>query len=287
MGIHYDFIVYSSRTSATSWSIGMKAIQGEVPLDVVIPDEHGASDPEDNPEVVGVLTSDGLERESSDGLELYRYLRRLNPKKNEAFNYNEVVIRNIHSRLSTLRVNQELRVQITYTERQEPYSRFSYQIKLLGVHGKAEVDNANNNESEITAEPSEGAHQHLPEQRSSSGAPNQPVYRTTNTIEKLIAFTQNLQKELAQTQKHLSVVVNKVQQLEDDRQQFREIHNLIADIQGRISRFGNLDSRIQYLEADRQQIQELQQTLRKFLIALNQQTRLSLQEHEEDPVDDQ
>jgi hypothetical protein len=80
MGIHYDFIAYSSRTSETSWTIGMKAIQGEVPLDVVVPDEQTAADP-DNPEVVGVLTVDGLERESSDGLELYRYLRRLNPKK--------------------------------------------------------------------------------------------------------------------------------------------------------------------------------------------------------------
>lgn len=286
MGIHYDFIVYSSRTSATSWSIGMKAIQGEVPLDVVIPGEQTASDPDDNPEVVGVLTSAGLERESSDGLELYRYLRRLNPKKNEAFNYNEVVIRNIHSRLSTLRVDQELRVQITYTERQEPYARFSYQIKLLGVFGKADIDASNNSEPEITAQPSDGGHQQLPEQ-SSSGTPNQPVYRTTNTIEKLISFTQNLQKELDQTQKHLSVVMNKVQQLEDDRQQFREIHSMIEDIQERISRLGNLDSRIQYLEADRHHIHDLQQTLRKFLIALNQQTRVSLQGHDEDPVDDQ
>lgn len=286
MGIHYDFIVYSSRTSATSWAIGMKALQGEVPLDVVIPDEQGTSDPGDNPEVVGVLTSEGLERESSDGLELYRYLRRLNPKKNEAFNYNEVVIRNIHSRLSTLRVNQELRVQVTYTERQEPYAQFSYQIKLLGVFGKADVDASNNNESAITVQPSDDGHQHLPEQRSSSGAPNQPVYRTTNTIEKLISFTQNLQKELDQTQKHLSVVVNKVQQLEDDRQQFREIHSMIEDIQGRISRLANLDSRIQYLEADRQQLHDLQQILRKFLIGLNQQTRVSLQEHSEDPVED-
>ena len=286
MGIHYDFIVYSSRTSATSWSIGMKAMQGEVPLDVVIPDEQAVSDPDDNPEVVGVLTSEGLERESNDNLELYRYLRRLNPRKNEAFSYNEVVIRNIHSRLSTLRVNQELRVQITYTERQEPYARFSYQIKLLGVFGKADVDASDNNKSEITEQHSEDARQHLPEQRSSSGVPNQPAYRTTNTLEKLITFTQNLQKELEQTRKHLSVVMNRVQQLEDDRQQFREIHSLIKDIQGRISQLGNLDSRIQYLEADRQQLQDIQQTLRKFLIALNQQTRVSLQEHDEDPVDD-
>ena len=80
MAITYDFIVYSSRTSATEWILGMKALHGEVPLDIVIPDEYGASDSE-NPEVVGVLTTEGLERESVDGLELYRYLRQLNPKK--------------------------------------------------------------------------------------------------------------------------------------------------------------------------------------------------------------
>ena len=286
MAVHYDFIVYSVRTSATSWAIGMKAIQGEVPLDIVIPDEQSTSEADESPEVVGVLTSEGLERDSNDGLELYRYLRRLNPKKNEAFNYNEVVIRNIHNRLNTLPINQELRVQITYTERQEPYARFSYQIKLLGVFEKADVDAPDNNESEITAQPSEDTRQHLLEQKSGSVIPNQQAYRTTNTIEKLISFTQNLQKELNETQKHLSVVVNKVQQLEEDRQQFREIHTLIEDLRGRISRLGGLDSRIQYLEANRQEIQDLQQTLRKFLIALNQITRVSLQEHDEDPVDD-
>ena len=283
MGIHYDFIAYSSRTSATSWTIGMKAIQGEVPLDVVVPDEQTAADP-DNPEVVGVLTVDGLERESSDGLELYRYLRRLNPKKNEAFSYNEVVIRNIHSRLSTLRINQELRVQITYTERKDPYEQFSYQIKLLGVIGNSDGDASEKKDSDITAPNSEDKRQDLQEQRSGA-PPNQPVYRTTSTLEKLITFTQNLQKELDQTQKQLSVVVNKAQQLEDDRQQFRDIHNLIEDILDRVSRLEALDSRLQYLETDRHQLQDLQQTLRKFLVALNQQTRTSLQEHDDVTID--
>ena len=283
MGIHYDFITYSSRTSETSWTIGMKAIQGEVPLDVVVPDEQTAADP-DNPEVVGVLTVDGLERESSDGLELYRYLRRLNPKKNEAFSYNEVVIRNIHSRLSTLRINQELRVQITYTERKDPYEQFSYQIKLLGVIGNSDGDASEKKDSDITAPNSEDKRQDLQEQRSGA-PPNQPVYRTTSTLEKLITFTQNLQKELDQTQKQLSVVVNKAQQLEDDRQQFRDIHNLIEDILDRVSRLEALDSRLQYLETDRHQLQDLQQTLRKFLVALNQQTRTSLQEHDDVTID--
>ena len=187
----------------------MKAIQGEVPLDIVIPDDQGIADP-DNPEVIGVLTTDGLERESTDGLELYRYLRRLNPKKNEAFNYNEVVIRNIHSRLNTLRVNQELQVQIAYTERREPYARFSYQIKLLGVSEQPAANASGNGGTEITTPPSEDERPRLPEQKS-AGNPNQPIYRTTSTLENLIAFTQKLQKELHQTQEHLSVVINKVQ----------------------------------------------------------------------------
>ena len=134
MAITYDFIVYSSRTSETGWILGMKALHGEVPLDIVIPDEYGASDPE-NPEVIGVLTTEGLERESADGLELYRYLRQLNPKKNNSFGYNEVVIRNIHARLSALKVDEEIRVQVTYSERRETYTQFSYHIKLIGIFG--------------------------------------------------------------------------------------------------------------------------------------------------------
>ncbi len=284
MAIHYDFIAYSSRTSATRWIIGMKAIQGEVPLDIVIPDDQVTTDP-DNPEVVGVLTTEGLERESDDGLELYRYLRRLNPKKNEAFNYNEVVIRNIHSRLNALRVNQEIRVQITYTERKEPYARFSYQIKLLGVLEQSRADTSDKESSEIATPNAVSEHHHLPEQEGTA-SPNQPIYRTTSTLEKLIAFTQKIQKELDQTQEHLGVVINKVQRLEDDRQQFREIHNLIEEILNRISQLEGLDPRVQYLEADRHQLQDLQQTLRKFLIALNQQTRTSLQENDELTMDE-
>ena len=284
MAIHYDFIAYSSRISETHWIIGMKAIQGEVPLDIVIPDDQGTPDP-NNPEVVGVLTTDGLERESTDGLELYRYLRRLNPKKNEAFNYNEVVIRNIHSRLNALRVDQELRVQITYTERKEPYARFSYQIKLLSV-AEQSAANASGGEHPAVATPhAEGGDQH-PLKSENAENPNQPIYRTTSTLEKLITFTQKLQKELDQTQEHLGTVINKVRQLEDDRQQFRDIRNLIEEILHRISRLESLEGRIQYLEADRQQLQNLQQTLRKFLIALNQQTRVSLQENDELAMDE-
>ncbi len=284
MAIHYDFIAYSSRTSATHWIIGMKAIQGEVPLDIVIPDDQVTIDP-DNPEVVGVLTTEGLERESTDGLELYRYLRRLNPKKNEAFNYNEVVIRNIHSRLNTLRINQELRVQVAYTERREPYARFSYQIKLLGVSERSDANVSDDRGSEVATPYAQGEQQHLPEQKSVEN-PSQPIYRTTNTLEKLIAFTQKLQKELDQTQERLEAMINKVQQLEADRQQFREMYNLVEEILTRISRLEDLDARIQYLEADRQQLQDLQQSLRKFLMALNQQTRISLQENDEIGMDE-
>ena len=285
MRIHYDFIAYSSRTSETDWIIGMKAIQGEVPLDIVIPDEQTSSDPE-NPEIVGILTTDGLERESNDGLELYHYLRRLNPKKNETSNYNEVVIRNIHSRLSSLRVNQELRVQITYTERKDPYARFSYQIKLLGTLDKSDVDTSDNDaQLEIAALQSENQRQD-PQDQKSSIEPSQPAYKTTNTLEKLIAFTQNMQKELDQTQKQLGAVINKIQQFEDYQQQLRDLHNMIEEILNRISRLENLNTRIQYLETDRHQLQDLQQTLRKFLAALNQQTRVSLQEHDENTIDE-
>ena len=291
MAITYDFIVYSSRTSETEWVLGMKAVNGEVPLDIVIPDEYATSDPE-NPEVVGVLTTEGLERESPDGLELYRYLRQLNPKKNNSFGYNEVVIRNIHSRLSALKVDEEIRVQVTYSERKETYTLFSYHIKLIGIFGGADAP-APVNQSD------EGATPILPEkspplqEQKNLGNPGQPVYKTTNTLEKLISFTQNLQRELTQTRRELADMSDKIRQLEEERQhaenerrRFGEIQNLIEDIFNRLNRLELFDSRIQDIEADRHQLQYLQQTLRKFLIVLHQQTRISLQEYTDKTEDE-
>ena len=291
MAITYDFIVYSSRTSETEWILGMKAVHGEVPLDIVIPDEYAAADPE-NPEVVGVLTTDGLERESRDGLELYRYLRQLNPKKNNSFGYNEVVIRNIHSRLSALKVDEEIRVQVTYSERRETYTLFSYHIKLIGIFGGTDAPVP-------VSQSDEGATPILPEkspplqEQKNLGNPGQPVYKTTNTLEKLIGFTQNLQRELTQTRRELADMSDKIRQLEEERQhaenerrRFGEIQNLIEDIFNRLKRLELFDSRIQDIEADRHQLQYLQQTLRKFLIVLHQQTRISLQEYTDKTEDE-
>ncbi len=284
MAITYDFIVYSSKTSTTGWILGMKAVHGEVPLDIVIPDEYGSSDADD-PEVVGVLTTEGLERGSPDGLELYRYLRQLNPKKNNSFGYNEVVIRNIHARLSALKVDEEIRVQVTYSERRETYTLFSYHIKLIGIFGGTDAAAPVNQSDEIAAPFSPEKSLPLQEQKNLSN-PGQPVYKTTNTLEKLISFTQNLQKELTQTRRELADTADRVRQLEDERQlvederrRFSEMQNLIEDILDRLSRLEIFDSRIQDLEEDRHQLQYLQQTLRKFLSVLHQQTRISLQEY--------
>ena len=150
MAINYNFIAYCSKTSPTHWIIGMRSTYGEVPLDIVIPDSHIPPDP-DNPELVGVLTTEGLERESNDGLELYRYLRQLNPRKNESFSYNEIVIRNIHGHITALKVDEELRVQITYTQRKEAYKLFSYEIKLLGVFPNSDTDTPDDDASAAIA----------------------------------------------------------------------------------------------------------------------------------------
>jgi len=284
MAITYDFIVFSSRTSATDWILGMKAVHGEVPLDIVIPHEYGTSEP-DNPEVVGVLTAEGLERESTDGLELYRYLRQLNPKKNNSFGYNEVVIRNIHARLSGLKVDEEIRVQVTYSERREAYTQFSYHIKLIGIFGGTDASELVNRPNEIATPLSTEKDPSSQEQINFSNT-GQPVYKTTNTLDKLINFTQNLQKELAQTRKELEDMLDKIRhleeerkQIEDERRRFSETLNLIEDIFDRLNRLELFDSRIQDLEEDRYQLHNLQQTLRKFLVALHQQARAALQEY--------
>ena len=281
MAINYDFIAYCSKTSPTHWIIGMKAIQGEVPLDIVIPDEQAPPEDPDNPEIVGILTTDGLERESTDGFELYRYLRQLNPKKSDVFGYNEVVIRNIHSRLRTLRVGEELQAQITYTERKEPYRSFSYHIKLVGIFPRSDAEPANPTDTEVDAStvPEEGTQPQ--EQISPDNRSTQQVYKTTNTLEKLIGFTQNLQQELKQTKRDLAAAVDRIDQFENEWQNFREMQALIQEVVDRITDLEAMDSRIQYLEADRQQLQHLQQILRKLLLALNQQTTTLLQEQDD------
>ena len=282
MAINYDFIAYCSKTSPTHWIIGMKAIQGEVPLDIVIPEEQTSPEDPDNPEIIGVLTTEGLERESTDGLEIYRYLRQLNPKKSDAFGYNEVVIRNIHSRLRTLRVGEELRVQITYSERKEPYRSFSYHIKLLGTFQNSDdAEPPTNATDEIAATDPPVQNTPFQEAKSKNNNSEQSIYKTTNTLEKLIAFTQNLQQELKQTKRDLAATVDKLEQFENEWQYFREMQELIQEMLDRLTHLETMDSRIQYLEADRHQLQDLQELLRKFLVALNQQTKTLLQEHDD------
>jgi len=282
MAINYNFIAYCSRISSTDWIIGMQSIHGEVPLDFVIPDSNVPSDP-DNPELVGVLTTEGLERESKDGLELYRYLRQLNPRKNESFSYNEIVIRNIHGRITTLKVDEELRVQITYTQRKEAYKLFSYQVKLLGIFANADTDTPNDEASEIaTSQPS--SKNTLPgiESDTDSGL-RQEGYKTTNTLEKLITFTQNLQQELKETKRELAVTQDRIERLENEWQNFSAIQDLVQEILDRLTRLESLDARIQYLETDRDQFQDFQQLLRKFLVVLSQHAKTVLQEHDDQP----
>ena len=251
MAINYNFIAYCSKISPTNWIIGMKAIQGEVPLDIVIPDSHLPPDP-DNPELVGVLTTEGLERESPDGFELYRYLRQLNPRKNDSFGYNEVVIRNIHGRIAALKVNEELRVQVTYTQRKEAYRVFSYHIKLIGIFPKSDAETPDN-ETSAVAVPQTSKKNTLPqEQTDTNNSSEQKIYRTTSTLEKLIAFTQNLQQELKETKRNLAETVKKVERFENEWQDFREMQALVQEILDQLNRLESFDSRIQYLEADRQ-----------------------------------
>ena len=280
MAINYNFIAYCSKISPTDWIIGMRSIHGEVPLDIVIPDSNVPSDP-DNPELIGVLTTEGLERESKDGLELYRYLRQLNPRKNESFSYNEIVIRNIHGRITALKVDEELRVQVTYTQRKESYKLFSYGIKLLGIFPNSDTDTPDDEASEIaTAQPSQ--RNLLPgiEANTDNGVKREG-YKTTNTLEKLIAFTQNLQQELKETKRELALTTDRIERLENEYRDFSAIQDLVQEILDRLTRLERIDSRIQNLEADQHELHNLQQLFQKFLIALNQQIRATLEEQDD------
>jgi hypothetical protein len=263
----------------------MKAIRGEVPLDIVIPSLQTSSDSEDK-DIIGVLTKEGISRESSDVMELYRYLRQLNPKSNQAFGYNEVAIRNIHTRLNSLKVDEELRVQITYTERKENYIPVAYNIKLLGIFQISSVASLESAPEITETDTPEENIQDVPKQDENNVIPKDfpqmdpeiPVYKTTNTLEKLIAFTRTLQAELKETAENLTLMVERVQLLEEERQRYRDQENLLQDILDRLNQLENLNNRINALEADRHQLDKLQQTLTNYFKTSNRQTQALLNE---------
>ncbi|MYB66344.1 hypothetical protein F4X73_16785 [Candidatus Poribacteria bacterium] len=303
MTITYDFIAYSGRLSENSWTLGMRAIQGEVPLDVVLPNLHTATNAEDE-DIIGVLTKEGISRESSDVMELYRYLRQLSTKTNQAFGYNEVVIRNIHTRLNSLKVDQELRVQITYTERKENYLPSTYNIKLLGTHEISPIDTQ---EFETEIDPEDETNEivdidtpketdtNTPEQNGEKTIPKDfppieseiSVYKSTNTLEKLIAFSRSLQSELKETKQKLDAMTERIQSLEEQRTHYRELENLLQDIVDRLNFMENYEKRIEILENDRYTLKTIQEVLTNYLKTTHRQSHLLLKEIDDESDDDQ
>lgn len=323
MTISYDFIAFSGRITENSWSLGMKAVQGEVPLDVVIPSLQTSKSNDE--EIIGVLTKEGISRESTDVMEFYRYLRQLNPKSNHAFGYNEVVIRNIHSRLNSLKINDELQVHISYTERKENYIPSTYNIKLLGIFeashaviqnsNPVEIDNTQidmPNEGITTQEdtsPENTSPENISPENISVGDttreniltdktenmtnedkipiipkdfsrvdPDIPVYKTTNTLEKLIVFTRTLQVDLDEVKKSLALMAEQIQLLESERAHYRELQDLMQDMLDRITYLESCEKRIHSLEAERHKIEKIQQTLAAFFRTSNRQTHALLKE---------
>lgn len=300
MTITYDFIAFSGRLSQNTWTIGMRTIQGEVPLDVVLPSLQSSTDVDDK-DIIGVLTKEGFSRESSDVMELYRYLRQLNPKTNQAFGYNEVVIRNIHTRLNSLQIDRELRVQITYTERKENYIPASYNIKLLGTY---ELSQISSQEPTLDPEPQpEPDQQPEPIEKIETDThdeirtdtpikeeediipkdfppmdPDIPVYKSTNTLEKLITLTRSLESELKSTTEKLAIMTEKVQSLEEERKHYRELESLLQDIVDRLNYMESFERRIENVENVRYQIKSIQDTLTKFFRTSNRQTQALLKE---------
>ncbi len=313
MTINYDFIAFSGRLTENSWSLGMKAIQGEVPLDVVIPSLKSSSN-SDEDDIIGVLNKEGISRESNDVMELYRYLRQLNPKSNQVFGFNEVVIRNIHTRLNSLKINDELRVQITYTERRENYSPATYNIKLLGIYQVSPIDTSEQvpkgddsdniqidtpieNTPPDTLTDNISAENETPQNTQDDTNQSEipmfpkdftqtdqdiPVYKTTNTLEKLIVFTRTLQAELNETKNSLAMMAEQIQILESEREHYRELQDLIQDMLDRITHTENFENRIITLEMDHIQLKKLQQTLETYFRTSNRHTQILLNEINDD-----
>ncbi len=306
MNINYDYIAFSGRLSDNRWTLGMKALQGEVPLDIVFPSLQSSIDPDDQ-DIIGVLTREGTSRESTDVMELYRYLRQLNPKSNQAFGFNEIVIRNIHSRLNLLKVDEELRVQISFSERKENYISSTYNIKLLGIfpitppessepiddipeEPEIEIEKPDDNTQDMV----EVENEDEDEDEDSTVIPTSfpptdpdiPVYKTTNTLEKIIVFARTLQTELDEAKRTITSMSEKIQFLENDKVRHQELESLLQAIYDRLNHLENFDRRIGLLENDRHQLSHLRQTLAKYYKTTNRQTQALLNEvgvESEDP----
>lgn len=290
----------------------MKAIQGEVPLDVVIPSLRTSGNSDED--IIGVLTKEGISRESNDVMEFYRYLRQLNPKANQVFGFNEVVIRNIHTRLNSLKINEELRVQITYTERRENYSPATYNIKLLGTFevsppdttdqvpdsddtDNIQIDTPIENTSTDTITDNISQEDETPPITQDNTDQDEipvfpkdptqadqdiPVYKSTNTLEKLIVFTRTLQTELNETKKSMAMMAEQILVLENEREHLRELQDLIQDMLDRITHTENFDNRIVTLELDHIQFKKTHQILTTYFRTSNRHTQILLNEINED-----
>ena len=81
----------------------------------------------------------------------------------------------------------------------------------------------------------------FPGQTTPDNNPEQQIYKTTNTLEKLITFTQNLQEELKQAKRDIAVMVDKVEKLENERQYFREMQNVVQDILDQLTQLETMD----------------------------------------------
>ena len=110
-----------------------------------------------------------------------------------------------------------------------------------------------------------------------------PVYKTTNTLEKLIAFTRTLQSELKKTSDNLAIMTEKVELLQDEQQRYREQDKLLQDIFDQLNILENFDRRINFLENDRHKLEKLHETLESYLRTSYKQTRSLLQQIGDDP----
>jgi hypothetical protein len=108
--------------------------------------------------------------------------------------------------------------------------------------------------------------------------PEVPVYKTTNTLEKLIVFTRTLQTELDKTKKTLTLMAEKMELLEEEQVRYRELENLLQDIFERLTNLESYEKRINSLESDRHQLDKLQQTLATYFKTSNRQTQALLKE---------
>ena len=254
MAIRYHFVVSCKRVSETKWIFKIQSDTGDIPMSIVEPMSK----------VDGVLAANPIVREVADPHVITSYLRQLNRRKSgQSAGNNDTVIWNITTRLLQLKIEQQLKVSITYFEDKELRSG-AYEILSQGVFprvfpNKSLTPQSSSESVSLSTRPparqNEGS-TITPGTRPGSGERQQAIEGMFD-VPTPTAPTGDADSQAPsdQTPRELSnTVADLVTYVEQLQQEFLTMKSALQDHEARIK---TMDERIRRLELENRQLHEI------------------------------